>query len=360
MRSMMLRGTMALGLIAGTIAVASSVGGASSVVKTTPKYQFGINTYLTYNCQGYSTIEGFAKVEVAQFKALRANAIAIAFPLYTDSLTSNNVYAKLVCGNSAYQSPPADLIGAVVDIAHAAGLQVLLRPLLDQQNLYAQGPNYWRGVIAPTNLNAWFTNYLVSLRPYLLMAQSHHVEHLAISSELNSLSHAANWSSSIVIAHRLFKGDLAFDWSWYTTVPKIPHTSTSTAIDTYPGLTASKPTSTNGQLLAGWNRLTTFPAYAVPNWSQTTIDEVGISAQNGMYAQPWQLGLPLSKYAFNQSIQANWFTVACAFMKARHMKGIYYWGPWLGNRGGSLLKVPTPANAADIQPLAQKAIKACF
>jgi len=360
MRALSLRITMTLGLLAGMVVVATASSGAAETAKAAPKYQYGINTYFTYNCQGYSTIESWARTEFAQVKALRANTIAIAFPLYTDSITSNSIYAKLVCGNAKYQTPPADLMGAVVDIAHADGLQVFLRPLLDQATLYAQGPNYWRGVLAPTNLNAWFTNYLVTLRPYLLMAQAHHVEHLSISTELNSLSHAPNWSSAITIVHRLYQGDLAFDWSWFTTVVKIPHTATSTAIDTYPGIVASTPTSTNGQLLAGWNRLATYPAYKVPNWSQTTIDEVGISAQNGMFAEPWMTGLPLSKYPFNQSIQSKWFTVACAFMKARHMKGIYYWGPWLGNYGGSLLKSPKPSDPSDIQPLAQSAIKACF
>ena len=69
---------------------------------------------------------------------------------------------------------------------------------------------------------------------------------------------------------------------------------------------------------------------------------------------------PLSAYPFNQTIQINWFTAACSFMKQHKMKGIYFWGPWLANSDGAMLTKPDAAKASDIQPKAATEIKRCF
>jgi len=358
----------ALGVALSTVVIAGTAGGATSatspskshVTHHSPTYQYGINTYITYNCQTPAGFDRWAATEIAQFKALKANSIALAFPLYTDNVTANKVYAKSVCTGSAYQTPSATLLAGIVDLAHRAGLSVLLRPLLDQANLFKQGPAYWRGVLAPTNVSLWFSNYLTTLRPYLQMAQAHHVEHFCISTELNSLSHLSNWSTAIAIAHLVYHGDITFSYSWSATVSKQLHASTSPAIDTYPSLTSARLGDSPARLLSLWNSLLSTARYAVPSIAKTTIDEIGIPAQSGAYSSPYNFSLPLSKYPFNQTVQVNWFTAACAFMKSHHMKGIYYWGPFLSNNSGSMLRYPNPGRTSDIQPAAQLAIKKCF
>jgi|ERR1039458_1209443 hypothetical protein len=361
MRALPLKITTALALTVGGTLAASMAGGAGAVeVSHAATYQYGINTYVTYACQTYSQITDMANTEMKAFKALRANSVAIAFPLYTDSLTSNNIYAKYVCGKSNFRSPSAPVLSLVVNAAHKEGLKVLLRPLLDQTNLFQQGPLAWRGKLAPTNLSTWFKNYLTTLRPYLIMAQAHHVEHFAITTELDSLAHVPNWSAAIALSHAIYKGDLAFDYSWGTNTAKTAHSSASTAVDTYPELSGTTPNSTQHQLLVKWDYLLTTKYYSLPNISTVTIDEIGIAAQNGSYGQPFKYSEPLSTYPFNQKIQANWFSTACTFMKSHHMKGIYFWGPFLAQNHGSLLKKPTPSQAGNLQPLAQQAIKSCF
>jgi len=94
--------------------------------------------------------------------------------------------------------------------------------------------------------------------------------------------------------------------------------------------------------------------------SGATIDEVGIVAQDGAYSQPWMWSLPLGTHPFNQSIQANWFSMACSFFKSHAMKGIYYWGIWYDDGGSAVLKKPNAARAQEIQPASVSVIKACF
>ena len=140
----------------------------------------------------------WATNQVDSFRSLGANSIGITFPFYTDSISSNNFYAKSVCGAGAtYETPPPSFIAQIVDIAHAAGLTVLLRPYLDQTNLVATDLLDWRGVLRPTDPRLWFSNYLAALAPYLAMAQAHGVEHFAISTELESMAPNRYWSRTI-------------------------------------------------------------------------------------------------------------------------------------------------------------------
>lgn len=328
--------------------------------------QLGMDTYFVYNCQSVALIDQWAKTQVDAFKALGANAIGIGFPLYTANLKSNDVFTKLQCNpdgpKSPYQTPPPAVVAGVVEIAHAAGLQVLLRPMLDQENLYAQNPKWWRGELDPTDPTLWIQNYLSTLRPYLVMAQQTHVEHFAIETELASLLAKSFWNPAIAFTRAIYKGDLVFNYPWVYTGKYVARADTTTSLDTYP-TTKAGPNSSVKQLLAQWNLLLlTNKKYEVPNplLSEATIDEIGISAQWGAYHFPAQGVLPLRTHPFNQWIQMKWFAAACSFAKQHEMQGIYYWGAWLTTSGGQLPTTPDTASPLYIQPGGAMAIKRCF
>lgn len=321
----------------------------------------GIDTYVTYDCVSASQMDSWARNEANAYKSLGATEIGIGFPLYTPSINSNEIYAKSVCGNQEYQSPPASILAGIVQAAQAAGLKVLLRPLLDQTNLFEENPTYWRGVIAPTNLSTWMTNYLTTLRPYLIMAQQNHVASFAIQTELDSIASAPNWTGAINLVKDLYSGSLVWDYSWLSKPQKITQPGTSFAVDAYPKMPQLKITATPTQIAQGWTGVDQISGYKLPaKWTATTFDEVGIQAQDGAYANPSQNDLPLSTNPFNEKIQANWFTGACTFAKNHHLAGIFFWGPYLTANDGRLLTSPDENRTDNIQPLAQKAIKKCF
>lgn len=326
--------------------------------------QLGMDTYFVYNCQSQTLIDKWATTQVDAFKYLGANAIGIGFPLYTTTITSNDVFAKLQCNpngsTSPYQTPPPSVIADVIRIAHAAGLQVLLRPLLDQQNLYTQDPKWWRGVLEPTDPSLWIENYLSTLRPYLLMAQQMHVEHVAIETELASLLKQSFWGPAVALVRAIYKGDVVFNYPWqYTYGRKVIPAGTSLGLDTYPK-TKAGPNSTSKQILAQWNHLLRLnKQYSVPKLSKAVIDEIGITAQFGAYLQP-EAVLPDAGHAFNEWIQAKWFEAACQFARQHQLQGIYYWGAWLTTFAGAIPKVPYEKNPSYIQPGGARAIKKCF
>jgi hypothetical protein len=341
-------------LAAGVI-VAPTLSSRASA-SNLPRYQYGIDTYFRYTCQPIADIEQWATTEVDQYRALGANSIGINFPIYDDSLTSNVVYSKLVCGNVAYSTPPPSLLADVVQIAHAAGLKVLLRPSLDQSRFIAPE---WSGLIQPTDMAAWLASYMATIEPYLKMAQTYHVEHFAIESELNSVSPSPLWTTAIKKANKWYKGELEWNYSWFTPVHKRTRPGTSLSVDTYPQLHGTTPATPVAALTKLWVAQLKLDGGGIPNIDATVIDEIGIPAQSGAYRYPFA-GLPLAQYPFDQTIQARWFETACRFMKREKMRGIYFWGPWLTGDQGSLPTVPDPSNPIDLQPAGQAAIKACF
>jgi hypothetical protein len=126
-------------------------------------------------------------------------------------------------------------------------------------------------------------------------------------------------------------------------------------VDTYPKVSKATPSSSVSQLLSQWNALLASQKFPVAN-SSATIDEVGITAQDGAYANP-------STYAggaFDPKIQANWFTAACDFMKTHKLAGIYFWGPQFSYNSGNLTTTSDSTQPTELQPQAQAAISACF
>lgn len=345
------------------LASASAIPGGASTLNRAPAattFQYGMDTLVLDGCQDGITWNRVATTEAKAFKKLGANTVGITFPMYTDSKTSNNFYGKLSCNPAQdFHTPSTARLAVVIDAAHAAGLKVLLRPFLDQANLINQSIFNWRGNIKPSSPSAWFKNYTNSLLPYLRMAQRHHVEHFAISTELESMATFHNWAAVITTARHVYRGNLVFTFSWVKNKSEVRPNFTTPGMDTYPSLPSLSNSSTPGQVLAAWNAHLT-STDPLPWISKVADDEVGIPAQNNAYKEPYANYFPLSSNPFNQTIQANWFTAACAFAKQHKMKGIYFWGSILTDHGGALLSAPNPSATGEIQPLSQKAIRACF
>jgi hypothetical protein len=337
-------------------------GAKSSSAAVTPRtapYTYGINTYVTWDCEvSAAEIDQWATTEATEYKDMGATWMAIGFPLYTPSITSDSVYARCILGNKNYQSPSATILGGIVEAVHAVGLKVLLRPLISQTNLY---PTNWRGVISPKHPAAWFINYRAALRPYLIMAQAEKVESFSIMTELDKIATSSEWNVVRARARLYYKvGDLVWDYSWRWATRKVRRAGTTFAMDAYPALPALHNNASPSQIAAAWGRLLSQPLYSVPDLSDTTIDEVDIPAQDGAYANSGDFMLPRSTHPFNQAIQANWMAGACIFMKQHHMKGIFFWGPFLTTRRGELLSLPDPGESTNLQPRSQEQIKKCF
>ena len=357
-RSPRIRTTAWIGVAALVAAsVSFSTAGAGAAAKVSPTPQLGLNSYVQDLCQSNAVWQRDASGQFASFKALGANSVALAFPVYTASLKSNTLFARRTCG-TFYQTPSTARLTVAIKAAHALHLRVLLRPLLDETVLKQEGG--WRGAIKPTNIKAWFKSYLGVLTPYLRMAQQQKVEYVSIATELDSVATRSNWTSFISSAKRLYKGKLIFTINWTETASgKKAWAGTSPGIDAYQA--AALPSSaTPSQLLSSWDNALAGIDKVPFSLSTASIDEVAILAQDGAYGEPWAWSLPFATYPFDQSIQANWYSMVCTFFKAHSMQGIYFWGVWYANGGNPFPKTANPANPQEIQPASAAVIKSCY
>jgi hypothetical protein len=337
-------------LVVGVVAIVAFAGGSSPEALS----EKGVNVYVTDDCSlGAKDWQAVAQNQVNGITSLGANSIALAYPFYTESITADRVLMSDRCASNPGGAAPLqntvspERLAVLVRAAHAAGLKVVLRPLLDETNL-----TKWRGVLAPANEQAWFASYGKALEPYLRMAKAERVEQFSVSGELNSLAGSKYWPALIKSAHDLYGGKLVFATTWPVGGTTAHPDGSVIGIDAYPRLPNAKDTASATEVLAGWNaalRTQALPKGAV-------LYEVGINANNGAYALPSQVALG----AFNEQVQANWFTAACRFAKAQKLAGIYFWGPDLRFNSGNLTSQPVPTSPFQLQPSAQTAIRECF
>jgi glycosyl hydrolase family 113 len=349
-------------LLAGVAVVALIVVGsplpsvdAGAASEASATQQLGFNSYVQDLCQSSAIWASDAVGQFTELKSLGANSIALAFPIYMSEITSSSVFPKRTCG-TIYQTPSPARLAIAIKEAHALGLRVFLRPMVEELTL-RDSPGGWRGLIRPKHVGPWFKSYLAVLTPYLELAQRLKVEYFAISTELDSLSRKPNWASVIKTAKQYYKGPLIFTVPWHP--GQVTHAGTSPGLDAYQGILAPD-SATPSQLLAGWNYAATTSDPLPFPLSAASIDEVAIPAQDGAYPTPWVSSLPLSTNPFDQSIQANWYSMACSFFRLHKMRGIYFWGIFYDNGADAVLTTPGPGLTQEIQPASVAVIKQCY
>ena len=77
--------------------------------------------------------------------------------------------------------------------------------------------------------------------------------------------------------------------------------------------------ATTTEVAAAWEEL--FSRVPRSVLQRTAIDETGIQARTGAYANPEDLNAP---GLTNEQVQVNWFTAACATVHRYHMRGVFF------------------------------------
>ncbi|MGO8957670.1 MAG: glycoside hydrolase family 113 [Streptosporangiaceae bacterium] len=250
-------------------------------------------------------------------KGLGANWLSITFPLFESSRTSSVVVRR-----SATPSP-ADLSILIQD-AQAAGLSVVLRPLLDSSNL-GHSRVHW----TPPNLLKWFASYQRVLMPYVQMAQRDHVSVLTVGVEFDYFAGSSLWNGLNAAVRMVYQGLLAFanNWDQLPAGNAYGGSQVREDVDAYPALQVPDD-ATITVLTRQWD------TWAGQLRAGTVLGEVGIPAQPGMYRHPywWKSNGPIARY-----VQVRWFAAACNAVVADHLGGLFFWSlPF-----GSSLTVPS-------------------
>ena len=109
----------------------------------------------------------------------RANSIELGAEYFVDTSTSNTIYADSVATENLAN------LGAAIDAAHARGLTVLVKPLVDSTD------GIWRGEFRPRDPAAFFQSYQSMMVAEAQVAEAHHAELFSIGCEMDQLTGSA-------------------------------------------------------------------------------------------------------------------------------------------------------------------------
>ena len=259
--------------------------------------------------------------------------IALIPTWYQDGAASEKIYAdpkKTSSGKSLTHA---------INMAHALGLKVMLKPHVDISDEEA------RSNIIPSG--KWFTSYGRFIAHYARFAAKHNVELLCVGTELSNttiLRWKEQWFDIIGRIKKVYKGPLTYaaNWDEYETV------SFWDGVD-YIGMDAYFPLTNKNNppkedLVAAWEKR----ADILETWLKTNnlkkgviFTEVGYDTVEGSNKQPWRILPTLAKYVESQEEQKDCLdSMLTVLSKRAWFKGLYWWNyfprPDLGPLGYTL------------------------
>ena len=298
---------------------------AATAAASTPAISLGVDVEMFPEFGTHSANLAAAKRLFTYLRSLHANAVALCIAVYPSVAPGGDpVTASAVSAGPATPSP--SYLGQFIDLAHAAGLTVQVRPLINEDLLHLVGS--WRGGIHPTNVAQWFSSYSAFLAPYFVTARQHHVEAFSIGAELTSMApYDRYWVPLVATAKRVTRAEVIFEanWNGRASIPGAtygydnyqPIDGVSTVAD---ATAAAFTTKMEANLLSGANSggLPVAPTDA-------QFSEVGIAALDHSWLYPWVTTYDPTTQTVVRSVQANWFTAACNAVQDLHLRGIYFW-----------------------------------
>jgi hypothetical protein len=271
----------------------------------------GVNLYAPSNYPA-AAVEVDGKRMLAYIKnVLNADAVGIVWNFYAPDRQSDAVEANantLTAGN----------VAILTRIALQDHLQVEYRPVIVVNN----APNSWEGFIDPANPVAWFASYYRAELPYLQTAQQYKISEFVASTEMYDLDTSPLWAHFFIQESGVYHGVISYagwDGTFFSRdSPLLPvH---YLGVDMYYHFKDLPETATAAQVTAAWERVFAFlPASVL---ARTAIDETGIAARAGAYADPPALQLP---GVLDEEVQANWYIAACNTVNHYHMRGVFFW-----------------------------------
>jgi serralysin len=203
-------GLLTLPASTGNVTVTATAAGdstktATQTVKAITTVNSGFTyegiTHVSWSTGEYSSGTGAASQDAIPLAG--GNWAGVLVTWYMPTYTSTTI-----APNSGGPSTPsdADVVAAITEL-HAKGMKVMLKPHVDVLD------NTWRGAIAPSDVNAWFTSFNAFILHFAQLAEANGVEMLCFGTEYKSMSgsaNLANWTNTISQIRNAYSGLLAY------------------------------------------------------------------------------------------------------------------------------------------------------
>ena len=243
---------------------------------------------------------------------LKASAVAIVWNFYAASAKSSAV-------ETTSNTLSAANVAILTQIAEQDGLSVEYRPLIFINHAPGRA---WEGNISPASPARWFSSYYKAELPYLRVAAQWRVPEFVVETEMHALNRNSGWSGFFKRLASVYKGALSYAAWEGDYFPPSSHLLDAKALgmDMYEPMPQLSASASKAKVLAGWESwFKTVPSSVL---ERTTIQETGIEARSGAYADPANLN---GQGKLDQQVQAYWFSAACSTVHKYHMAGVFFW-----------------------------------
>jgi len=285
----------------------------------------GFVTGFAFSLTGSDPVQiGATEVILDRLVGLGVTSVALSFPVVQTGPTASEVQ------RDANRTPSDALLRLVVRAAHAQGLTVLLRPLLEQQPP-AVGDN-WRGTITLDSPERWFASYGDLVVAYARFAQVERVGSFSVGAEFESMEHyGVQWRSLIAQVRNVYDGAVTYSYSHRRQDLGFADALDFVGLDAFYPLDAPDAAGEDALVdhWAPW--LEQISAIRAATGKPVVLTEVGARSVAGSYRQPWRHadgGTP------DEADQATYFAALCrvavpadpSLAATPLLAGLYVWG----------------------------------
>jgi len=280
-----------------------------------------------------------------EIAALGATHVALVIPLYQThgASTELRLHTRL--------SPSLETIADTVREAERMELEVTLFPIVRLSD--PRSPKEWRGTLAPTDREAWFSSYGQLVGDLASLATLTGATRLVIGSELSTLDgDLPRWTKLIELVRAVYAGTLVYsaNWDHYQDARLFELVDELGVVGYFDLRNASDPSDVQA-LATRWRQVereieTTLARFDKP----FVFSELGYRSRAGATAAPWDEGpggtpdLDEQRRGF-EAFRLAW-TAPTGGAHAR-LDGLYVWN-WYGYGGpGSTGYTPRGKPAAN-------------
>jgi hypothetical protein len=267
--------------------------------------------------------EDHLRPAVREVAILGVGSVSLVVPVVLRDIRSVDFYAEPTV------TPTDEALRRAARLAHAAGLKVLLFPIIHVWDL---DEGEWRGRLDPPDWGIWFEHYGDLLLRYAALAREEGIEALSIGSELcSSERREREWRALIGRIRVEYPGRLTYSVNW-------DHRRSARFLDAldFVSMNAYYRLADDGEAsLADLEEAWAPIVREADRWAAglnkpLVISEIGYPSRDGAARDPWDYTVQAAADPLEQALLYEAFLRAWA--RARTLAGVYFY-LWWGDGG---------------------------